>query len=222
MRYSRDPVSHLELDPGIVFRGRSGRSRQSLAKTSLDMALALIALLLFLPLLLAVAVLIKLDSKGPVFFRQTRVGVNGTRFRIYKFRTMRTLEDGEEVRQATRNDNRITRIGRWLRATSVDELPQLINVLRGEMSLVGPRPHAVAHNNQYEPVIAEYAKRHQVKPGITGWAQVCGYRGETPDHELMRRRVEHDLWYIDNWSLVLDTVILARTVWALARPQNAY
>jgi exopolysaccharide biosynthesis polyprenyl glycosylphosphotransferase len=222
MKYFRDQFAGLAFNPGIDVRREARRSPRRLAKTTLDIAGAFAALVLFSPLLLLVAVLIKLDSPGPVFFKQTRVGVNGTRFRIYKFRTMRTLEDGEEVRQATRYDSRITRIGRWLRATSVDELPQLINVLRGEMSIVGPRPHAVAHNNQYEPVIAEYAKRHQVKPGITGWAQVCGYRGETPNDDLMRARVEHDIWYIENWSLALDTVILARTVWALARPQNAY
>ncbi len=222
MRYFRDPIADLALEPGISFRETSRRSPKRLAKASIDFAAALLALALFSPLLILVAMLIKLDSPGPVFFKQTRVGVNGTRFKILKFRTMRTLDDGAEVRQATKNDNRITRIGRWLRASSVDELPQLINVLRGEMAIVGPRPHAVAHNNQYEPVIAEYAKRHQVKPGITGWAQVCGYRGETPNDELMRRRVEHDLWYIENWSLALDTVIVARTVWAVARPTNAY
>ncbi|MCC6984059.1 MAG: exopolysaccharide biosynthesis polyprenyl glycosylphosphotransferase [Bauldia sp.] len=222
MKYFRNQFAGLAFNPGIDIRRESRRSPRRLAKTSIDMAGALAALLLFSPLLLIVALLIKLDSRGPVFFKQTRVGVNGTRFRIYKFRTMRTLDDGAEIKQATRNDARITRIGRWLRATSIDELPQLINVLRGEMSIVGPRPHAVAHDNQYEPVIAEYAKRHQVKPGITGWAQVCGYRGETPNDELMRRRVEHDLWYIENWSLGLDTLIVARTVWALARPQNAY
>jgi undecaprenyl-phosphate galactose phosphotransferase/putative colanic acid biosynthesis UDP-glucose lipid carrier transferase len=173
-------------------------------------------------MLIAIAVLIKLDSRGPVLFRQTRVGFNGRTFRILKFRTMKTLEDGPEIRQATRGDDRVTSMGRWLRATSADELPQLINVLRGDMSLVGPRPHAVAHNGQYDVAIANYAARHRVKPGITGWAQVCGYRGETPTVDLMLKRVEHDLWYIDNWSFWLDAVILLRTLVALMRPQNAY
>lgn len=222
MRYLRDPIGDLALEPGIGFRDTARRSPRRFAKTGLDFAMALGALAMLAPLFLVVALLIRLDSPGPVFFKQTRVGVNGKRFKIYKFRSMRTLDDGSDVRQATRNDSRITRIGRWLRASSVDELPQLINVLRGDMSIVGPRPHAVAHNNQYELVIAEYARRHEVKPGITGWAQVCGFRGETPTDDLMERRVEHDLWYIEHWSLGLDVVILARTVWALARPTNAY
>jgi undecaprenyl-phosphate galactose phosphotransferase/putative colanic acid biosynthesis UDP-glucose lipid carrier transferase len=172
--------------------------------------------------MLVVGLLIKLDSEGPVFFCQTRVGFNGQTFRIWKFRTMTTLDDGPVVRQAQKNDARVTRIGRWLRASSVDELPQLLNVLVGDMSLVGPRPHAVAHDSQYDAVIANYALRRHVKPGITGWAQVCGFRGETPTVDLMLRRVEHDLWYINNWSLWLDSLIVMRTAIALMRPQNAY
>ena len=145
-------------------------------------------------------------------FFQTRNGFNGRAFRIVKFRTMHVLEDGSTIRQATRADPRVTRLGRWLRRTNIDELPQLFNVLYGDMSLVGPRPHAVAHNSQYEQLIADYAFRNHVKPGITGWAQVNGYRGETRTTDLMTKRVELDRWYISNWSLWLDIVIMFRTL----------
>jgi len=172
--------------------------------------------------MLAVAVLIELDSPGPVLFCQTRVGFNGQRFRIFKFRTMHTQDDGAVVRQATRDDDRVTRAGRWLRMTSVDELPQLFNVLLGEMSVVGPRPHAEAHDSQFDRAIANYALRHHVLPGITGWAQVNGFRGETPTMDLVMRRVEHDLWYINNWSFWLDTVIVFRTAVTLMNPRDVY
>jgi Undecaprenyl-phosphate glucose phosphotransferase len=181
------------------------------AKRAVDLFVASAVLLLFAPLLAFVALAIKLDSEGPVLFLQTRVGFSGRRFRILKFRTMSSLDDGAVVRQASRGDDRITRVGRWLRRTSVDELPQLINVLRGDMSLVGPRPHALAHDNQYRQAIANYSFRHHVKPGLTGWAQVCGYRGETPTLDLMEKRVEHDLWYINHWSLWLDFKVLVLT-----------
>jgi lipopolysaccharide/colanic/teichoic acid biosynthesis glycosyltransferase len=143
--------------------------------------------------MLVTALLIRLDSRGPVYFQQKRNGFNGDHFDIYKFRTMHVLEDGPAVKQVTRNDPRVTRIGRWLRRSSIDELPQLFNVIRGDMSLVGPRPHAICHNAEYEKLIANYAFRHHVKPGLTGWAQVNGHRGETRHVEQMRRRVEHDL-----------------------------
>ena len=156
--------------------------------------------------------LIKLDSKGPVLFTQTRNGFNGRSFRIFKFRTMRVLEDGPQIRQATRNDPRVTDVGRWLRRTSIDELPQLFNVLGGSMSLVGPRPHAVAHNTEYERIVANYAFRYHVKPGISGWAQVNGFRGETSTVNLMEKRVEADLWYVSNWSFWLDVRILWKTL----------
>jgi exopolysaccharide biosynthesis polyprenyl glycosylphosphotransferase len=198
------------------------RSWQRLVKSTLDFVVASALVVVLAPLMMAVAILIKLDGPGPVFFCQTRVGFNGRRFRIFKFRTMRTLDDGEEIRQATRDDDRVTRVGRWLRMTSVDELPQLFNVLRGEMSLVGPRPHAEAHDSQFDQAIANYALRHHVRPGITGWAQVCGFRGETPTMDLVMKRVEHDLWYINNWSFWLDTVIVVRTAVALMRPHNVY
>jgi len=180
-------------------------------KRSFDVVAAGLLVLLLCPLLLMTAFLIKLDSKGPVFFTQTRNGFNGRSFRIFKFRTMSVLEDGPEIRQATRNDPRITRVGRWLRRTSIDELPQLFNVLGGSMSLVGPRPHAAAHNTEYEKLVANYAFRYHMKPGITGWAQVNGFRGETSTVNLMERRVELDLWYVNNWSFWLDTRILWKT-----------
>jgi Undecaprenyl-phosphate glucose phosphotransferase len=169
-------------------------------------------LLLLSPLMLMTALLIKLDSPGPVLFLQNRNGFNGRTFRIVKFRTMHVLEDGDEVRQATRADPRVTRLGWWLRRANIDELPQLFNVLQGDMSLVGPRPHAVAHNSEFEKLVANYAFRHHVKPGITGWAQVNGYRGETPTPEVMAKRVEFDIWYINNWSMWTDIRILFRTL----------
>ena len=169
-------------------------------------------------MLILVAVLIKLDSPGPIFFVQRRYGFNQQPFRIIKFRTMRALDDGPAIRQARRNDPRLTRVGRCLRRWNIDEVPQLFNVLTGDMSLVGPRPHALSHDREYEQRISRYARRHNVKPGITGWAQVHGYRGETDTDEKMRKRVEHDLYYIDNWSLWLDCKIIVRTV--LSRSAN--
>jgi undecaprenyl-phosphate galactose phosphotransferase/putative colanic acid biosynthesis UDP-glucose lipid carrier transferase len=181
-------------------------------KRSFDILVAGAALVMLSPLILITALLVKLDFRGSVLFTQTRHGFSGRSFRIFKFRTMRVLEDGPAVRQATRDDPRVTRLGSLLRRTSIDELPQLFNVLRGEMSLVGPRPHAAAHNNEYETLIAYYAFRYNVKPGITGWAQVNGYRGETQTVELMAQRVELDLWYINNWSIWLDVRVLIKTV----------
>jgi len=191
-------------------------------KRALDIVLAATGLMLLSPLLAIVSLLIKLDSPGPVLFRQRRMGFNGREFTIYKFRTMTVLEDGEIISQCRKNDPRITGIGRILRATSIDELPQLLNVLHGEMSLVGPRPHALAHDGQYANLIAEYAFRHNVKPGITGWAQVNGLRGETAELVRMRKRVDFDLWYIDHWSVWLDLWIISRTCVEIARGRNAY
>lgn len=190
-------------------------------KRSADIALAGAALLLLSPSMIFIAILIKLDSQGPVLFRQTRNGFNGKPFSILKFRSMRVLENGPVVRQATFNDPRITSVGRLLRRTNLDELPQLFNVLRGEMSLIGPRPHAVAHNREYGQRIAAYSVRHHVKPGLTGWAQVNGYRGETSTLELMEKRVECDLWYIKNWSIWLDARILLRTL-LMGLQESAY
>jgi Undecaprenyl-phosphate glucose phosphotransferase len=193
-----------------------------LKKRIFDLVLSSLALVLLTPLLLLVAMLIKLDSRGPVFFLQRRYGFNQQPFRIIKFRTMRTLDDGVVVRQATHDDPRVTGVGRWLRRWSIDEIPQLFNVLKGDMSLIGPRPHALSHNHEYEQKIVLYARRHNVKPGITGWAQIHGLRGETDTDEKMRRRVEFDLHYIDNWSLGLDLQILVRTVISPRTYRNAY
>ncbi len=190
-------------------------------KRVFDAVTATLALVVFAPLLALVALAIKLDSKGPVFFMQRRYGFNQQPFRIYKFRTMFTLDDGDVVRQAAANDPRITRVGRFLRRWNLDELPQLLNVIQGEMSLVGPRPHALAHDHEYERRIALYARRHNVKPGITGWAQVNGFRGETSTDDKMAARVEHDLFYIDHWSIMLDLRILAQTVVSPKAYRNA-
>ena len=192
------------------------------AKRGFDLVLTSIALVMMLPLLLVTALLIKIDSRGPVLFVQKRNGFSGYAFNIFKFRTMHVHDDGPMVAQATRNDPRVTRLGRWLRRSSIDELPQLFNVLRGDMSLVGPRPHATSHNSEYEKLIANYAFRHHVRPGLTGWAQVKGYRGETRKIELMQRRVEHDLWYINNWSLLLDVRIVLETTLVALRQSTAY
>lgn len=192
-------------------------------KRGLDLGIALLATLMLSPLMLAIALLIKLDSPGPVIFRQTRHGFNNAPIRVLKFRTMTTTDDGQsEFRQAVRADPRVTRIGRILRRTNLDELPQLFNVIRGEMSLVGPRPHAVAHNDMYADQIRRLSRRHTVKPGITGWAQVNGFRGETDTVEKMQKRVELDLYYIDNWSILLDVKILVMTLFSRKAYANAY
>jgi putative colanic acid biosynthesis UDP-glucose lipid carrier transferase len=192
------------------------------AKRCIDVLVAGVVLFALLPLLATVAVAIKLDSPGPILFRQQRCGFNGRRFQIRKFRTMSVLEDGSSITQAQLADKRVTRLGRWLRRTSIDELPQLLNVLDGSMSLVGPRPHAMAHDNQFDKIVRNYAFRRRVKPGLTGWAQVHGYRGATPTAESIERRVEYDLWYIDNWSLRLDFAILLQTPVEVLRGRNAY
>lgn len=191
-------------------------------KRLLDIMIASFALALLSPLMLITAMAIRLDSPGPAVFRQRRAGFNAELFTIFKFRTMSVMEDGSAVKQAGRADSRVTSIGRILRASSIDELPQLFNVLRGDMSLVGPRPHALVHDDQYGAILADYAFRHHVKPGITGWAQIHGYRGGTAEVGLMRKRLEHDLWYISNWSLLLDLVIMIRTVVEVFRHRNAY
>lgn len=191
-------------------------------KRCLDIVLSLAALIVLSPLLLLAAIAIRLESPGPVIFKQRRVGFNRQEFRIYKFRSMRVKEDGGDVQQAVRGDARITRVGRFLRASSIDELPQLFNVLKGEMSLVGPRPHALRHDIEFEADLADYAFRRHVKPGITGWAQCHGRRGPTPTTEHVRQRVEFDLWYINHWSFGLDLYILIRTVFVMFRQKNAF
>lgn len=176
-----------------------------------------------LPVCLCIAVAIKVTSSGPIVFKQYRTGINGKRFKVYKFRSMVVhQESGENVTQATKNDARVTAVGAFLRRTSLDELPQFFNVLQGRMSIVGPRPHALAHNEYYKDLVESYMQRHKVKPGITGWAQVNGYRGETDTLDKMQKRVEYDLWYIDNWSFWLDLKIIVQTVFRGFRGVNAY
>jgi putative colanic acid biosysnthesis UDP-glucose lipid carrier transferase len=193
-----------------------------LAKRTSDIIISSIILLLISPLMAAIAAAVKLSSPGPVFFKQRRYGLNGQEIVVYKFRSMTVAEDGDKVTQATRNDARITPLGKFLRRTSFDELPQFINVLQGRMSIVGPRPHAVAHNEEYRKLISGYMLRHKVKPGITGWAQVNGYRGETNSLDKMARRVEYDLQYMSNWSLTLDLEIIFKTLLTVLRDKNAY
>ncbi|MGY3425310.1 exopolysaccharide biosynthesis polyprenyl glycosylphosphotransferase [Bradyrhizobium sp. F1.13.4] len=191
-------------------------------KRIIDLFGAALALTILTPLLVLAALAIKLDSPGPIFFRQQRCGFNGRIFLIRKFRTMHVLEDGPTILQARRLDRRVTRVGKWLRRTSFDELPQLLNVLDGSMSLVGPRPHALAHDGEFDKLVRNYALRRRVRPGLTGWAQVHGCRGPTPTAITVETRVQYDLWYIDNWSLRLDLVILLRTPLEVLRGRNAY
>lgn len=195
---------------------------QRVGKRALDLAISLPLLVFIAPLLAALAIAIKLDSRGPVLFVQTRLGYRGRAFSILKFRTMSVLENGDAIAQARKDDERVTRVGRWLRRTSLDELPQLLNVIRGQMSLVGPRPHAMAHDAFYEKYVLHYEVRQHVKPGISGWAQVNGLRGETASADLMRKRVEYDIWYAKNASAWLDIKILFLTAVVVIRQCNAY
>ena len=191
------------------------------AKRAFDVVVAGLSLVFLAPVFAIIAVAIKLESPGPVFFIQSRHGYNNAPIRILKFRTMAVVR-GSLFRQACRCDPRVTRVGRWLRATSIDELPQLLNVLAGDMSLVGPRPHAIVHNEMFAALIASFWRRHNVKPGITGWAQVNGCRGETNTLEKMRRRVECDLYYVDHWSFTFDLTIIAMTLFSRRAHSNAY
>jgi putative colanic acid biosynthesis UDP-glucose lipid carrier transferase len=192
------------------------------AKRLEDIVLASLILVLVSAPMLVIALLIKLDSKGPVLFCQPRYGLNGKPISVWKFRSMRVMQTGSDVPQAKANDPRVTRLGAILRRTSLDELPQFFNVLMGDMSVVGPRPHAVVHNELYRAKIHGYMLRHKVKPGITGWAQVNGWRGETDSDEKMERRIEHDLEYINNWGLLWDLKIVWLTVFKRSAHQNAY
>jgi putative colanic acid biosynthesis UDP-glucose lipid carrier transferase len=187
-----------------------------------DVVVGLAILLLVSVPLLVIAMLVKMTSPGPILFRQRRYGLNGREIRVLKFRTMTVCEDGPLIVQARQNDGRVTPLGRFLRRTSLDELPQFIQVLTGEMSIVGPRPHAVAHNERYRSLIPFYMLRHKVKPGITGWAQVNGWRGETPTVDLMEKRVAHDLEYINNWSFLLDLKIILLTIVGRRKGHNAW
>jgi exopolysaccharide biosynthesis polyprenyl glycosylphosphotransferase len=224
--FAKRPLVMLGEMPLMTLFDRPISGIDATIKTAEDVILPLIILFFIWPLLLVIAVAIKLDSRGPILFRQLREGFNNQTFRVYKFRSMyddRTELDG--INQASRNDPRVTRVGRILRMTSLDELPQIFNVLQGDMSLVGPRPHAVstrAGGRLFSDVVGSYAARHKVKPGITGWAQVCGWRGETDTEDKLIKRFEHDLYYIENWSLWLDLYILFRTIGSVLLPRNAF
>ena len=221
--FLRSTGAAVDTDGSIEVRREPLDFTQRILKRTLDIAASAMALVLLSPLLLTVAAAIKLESHGPVFFRQSRNGYRGRRFRIFKFRSMNVMQDGADAaKQATRNDPRVTRVGKFIRHHSIDELPQLLNILIGDMSLVGPRPHPVALDEFYKHLIANYEVRQHIKPGLTGWAQVNGYRGETASNDLMARRVEHDLWYAANASALLDCKIIVRTALEVVLPHNAY
>jgi Undecaprenyl-phosphate glucose phosphotransferase len=226
LRYRPRAYSWLGNVPLIDVFDRPLRDWGQVIKLLEDKIIASLALLLASPLMLAVAIAIKLESKGPVLFKQVRYGFNNQPIQVLKFRSMYTdMCDAKADRLVTRDDPRVTRVGKFIRKTSLDELPQLINVLRGELSLVGPRPHAhhaKAANRLYDEVVDGYFARHKVKPGITGWAQINGWRGETDTEEKIQRRVEFDLYYIENWSLLFDLQILVMTPFALMKTENAY
>jgi putative colanic acid biosysnthesis UDP-glucose lipid carrier transferase len=208
-------------EAGFVPVNTDANWASGVAKRALDLALTVPLLLLLAPVLAVLAVLVRIDSRGPVLFCQSRNGICGKSFAILKFRTMTVQENGGCIVQARENDPRVTRVGRWLRRYSLDELPQLFNVLKGDMSLVGPRPHARAHDAYYAGLIRDYRHRYSVKPGMTGWAQVHGSRGPTPVLETMERRIDLDLWYARHASFALDLEILLRTPLEIIHPRNA-
>ncbi len=226
LRYRPRAYSYIGNVPFLDVSDKPLSDWAAVAKAMEDKVIAAVALLVLSPIMLLVALAIKLDSRGPVFFKQRRFGFNNELIEVYKFRSMYTDKtDADARRLVSRNDPRVTRVGRFIRKTSLDELPQLINVLKGELSLVGPRPHAThakAEDRLYDEVVDGYFARHKVKPGITGWAQVNGWRGETDTEEKIQRRVEHDLYYIENWSLAFDLYILLRTPFALLETEHAY
>lgn len=208
--------------PASTRIGLERRPHSARLKRGLDLIAALLALVLLAPLLFTIAVLVTISSPGPILFRQRRTGLNGAVFTIFKFRTMTVMEDGESVPHACRNDERVTGLGAVLRQTSLDELPQLINVVRGEMSIVGPRPHAIAHDAHYSALLPGYSERFRVRPGLTGYAQIKGLRGEIRQLDCMARRIEADAVYARNWSLLGDLGILLITVPVLLSRENAY
>jgi putative colanic acid biosynthesis UDP-glucose lipid carrier transferase len=224
---SLDRLSHRGADflglPVIELNRPACDGLAGVSKAWFDRVFAAVALVGLSPLLLVIAAAIKCTSAGPVFFSQPRLGLNGRPFRLLKFRSMRLHQEAEgQLTQATRNDPRITPLGRFLRKTSLDELPQFFNVLAGDMSVVGPRPHALVHNDLYKDKLAMYMQRHRVKPGITGWAQINGYRGETDTDDKMARRVELDLYYIRHWSFRMDLNIILWTTFRGWTDANAY
>ncbi|WP_426191515.1 undecaprenyl-phosphate glucose phosphotransferase [Massilia sp. DWR3-1-1] len=222
-RFAGMNMERVGTVPVLTIANGRVAEQSGIIKRAEDLVISSVLLLLIAPLLLLIALAIKLDSKGPVIFKQRRHGFNNDVFEVYKFRSMTVADSASsEVKQATRNDFRVTKVGKFLRRSSLDELPQLFNVIRGSMSIVGPRPHAVQHNIEFSSIISEYFARHNVKPGITGWAQVNGLRGETNTVDKMHRRVQFDLHYIENWSLALDIKIILRTAIAVWFDANAY
>ncbi len=222
-----DIAAAFHFSPDAVLRAPANSNArpsrlQPVLKRAFDLMIAIPALVFCTPLLAALALIVRLDAGGPVLFRQTRLGQGGKPFDIFKFRTMTVMENGDAIVQATSEDVRVTRAGRWLRKTSLDELPQLLNVIAGDMSLVGPRPHARAHDTYFGARICDYTQRQSVKPGITGWAQVHGHRGETPTLDAMRARVDLDLFYAKNASFALDLKILAATPFEVFAGRNAH
>jgi len=226
LRFSPRTYSHVGSVAMIDLYDKPIADWGRISKWLFDKVIATIAIILLAPVMAAVALAVKLDSKGPALFRQKRYGFNNELIEVLKFRSMYTDRcDAQATRLVTKEDPRVTRVGRFIRKTSLDELPQLVNVLKGELSLVGPRPHAVkakAADRLYDEVVEGYFARHKVKPGITGWAQVNGWRGETDTPEKIQKRVEHDIYYIENWSLMLDVYILFKTPFALLKTENAY
>jgi putative colanic acid biosynthesis UDP-glucose lipid carrier transferase len=208
--------------PLIVINDHPFYGGRWVLKKSEDLILGLLIFTLILPLMLLIAIAVKLSSPGPILFKQRRHGLNGEVIKVLKFRTMTSLDDGDIVIQATEQDPRVTKVGKFLRQYSLDELPQFINVLKGEMSIVGPRPHALAHNEHYRQLIGSYMQRHKVKPGITGWAQAHGLRGETDTIEKMKKRVDYDLYYINHWSIGLDLKIIFLTIINGFKSKSAY
>lgn len=218
------PSYDIELRLGFPVMDMSGlrlSPADLLLKRSIDFILASLILISLSPAMLLCALIVKLESSGPVFFKQKRYGLDGREFDIWKFRSM-SVNQSDGVPQASKNDSRVTRVGRFLRKYSIDELPQLINVIRGDMSMVGPRPHANEHNEYYRDKIEGYMTRHMIKPGITGWAQVNGYRGETPELEDMEKRLKYDLEYIRQSSIMFDFKILVKTTWVTLTAKNAH
>lgn len=217
-RFSSKPANNTK-SPDFFVRFpfvHLGQSAKSFSKRALDFSIALLGIVFLLPFFTIISLLIVIDNPGNPIFTQTRTGLNGKKFKIWKFRTMKVRECGSNLTQAQRNDARITRIGAFLRQTSIDELPQLVNVLVGEMSLIGPRPHAIAHDIHFGSLINEYCGRFRVKPGITGLAQISGARGPTPSVQVMEKRVNYDLEYIENWSIGLDVKIFFKTLTSFA------
>jgi len=213
------PFSHSAYAVSV---GADAGYVHSTAKRALDLALAVPALILLTPLMIVLSILIRAGSEGPAMFRQTRLGLNGAPFQILKFRTMTVLENGPVIKQAEEGDVRVTKVGAWMRRLSLDELPQLINVINGDMSLIGPRPHALAHDRFYGREIAGYDMRQNVKPGISGWAQVHGHRGATVTVSRMRERLAYDVWYSRNATFALDVKIIIRTIGEVLSQRNAY